>query len=245
MIRRRKTGNAIFLAILLACSASAIGFSSWLALPTANSADSNISTNVGDVNSEITIDDGIYYIFNSAYSFDYYEINNGSASEYVCTMPKIGFRLKVSPTIIENIIKNKNIDYPLYINFELSYSVNSNFDMFSNNETNTNTIVPSKLSFCLEKHPQYTFSSLDVISSYSYANNTGIGTISSKSLLYEDGELCLINFIKDLSLSSDYDSSSYIFLDVFYQFNILGSFDYQTFETLTLDFAISVNQKRS
>lgn len=29
MIRRRKTGNAIFLAILLTCSASAIGFSSW------------------------------------------------------------------------------------------------------------------------------------------------------------------------------------------------------------------------
>ena len=29
MIRRRKTGNAIFLAILLACSAGAIGFSSW------------------------------------------------------------------------------------------------------------------------------------------------------------------------------------------------------------------------
>lgn len=45
MIRRRKTGNAIFLAILLACSAGAIGFSSWIS----GTTNTNVNVNVGNV----------------------------------------------------------------------------------------------------------------------------------------------------------------------------------------------------
>ena len=46
MIRRRKTGNAIFLAILLTCSAGAIGFSSWLT--SSESVNSDINITIGD-----------------------------------------------------------------------------------------------------------------------------------------------------------------------------------------------------
>ena len=46
MNRRRKTGNAIFLAILLACSAGAIGFSSWLT--SSESVNSDINITIGD-----------------------------------------------------------------------------------------------------------------------------------------------------------------------------------------------------
>lgn len=46
MIRRRKTGNAIFLAILLTCSAGAIGFSSWLT--SFEGVNSDINITIGD-----------------------------------------------------------------------------------------------------------------------------------------------------------------------------------------------------
>ena len=48
MIRRRKTGNAIFLAILLACSAGAIGFSSWSSGEGVFGTSTDILTEVGN-----------------------------------------------------------------------------------------------------------------------------------------------------------------------------------------------------
>lgn len=54
-----------------------IGFSSWVSVNNYNS-NSDVNVNVGEVKENLTINEGIYYIFKSEYAFDYFKINKNN-----------------------------------------------------------------------------------------------------------------------------------------------------------------------
>ena len=118
MIRRRKTGNAIFLAILLACSAGAIGFSSWIFGDSSEikSDFSEIGVEIGDIDDFrdcIAIDEdkpngGIQPLLFCSAGF----VNSSSSSNSVPSSSTKGYLeidLKLNQTNIKSKISTSSI----------------------------------------------------------------------------------------------------------------------------------------
>ena len=214
-----------------------IGFSSWLVLPQAiNAGDVNVI--VGNIKGGSPIqEEGVFYRFQSEYAFKYFYKTNGTTNEYICNDPRLGFQVIVNSDTLTNAINN---DSPkpssLYIETSISYTSANDFDMFSNGSTNTNTVSPKKQIFSLMDRPEYTFESEDTECSYTHGSDGYKGTISAKTLLYEDGENSLLEFTKMFSLS-DQDT----IYNVYFPFEIKEGFSFEDYKGLTFD--ISVNLK--
>ena len=113
--------------------------------------------------------------------------------------------------------------------------------MFSNGSTNTNTVVPKKQIFSLTDRPEYTFESEDVECSYTHGSDGYKGTISARTLLYEDGENSLLEFTKTFSLS---DQNKDTFYNVYFPFEIKEGFSFENYKCLTFDISANLNIKR-
>ena len=61
-----------------------------------------------------------------------------------------------------------------------------------------------------------------------------------KTLLYKLNEVTLLEFVKNFA-----SSSGYVYLDVFYDFELLQSFDFEMYKTLNLSFGVSLYEARS
>lgn len=234
----RRIANTIIISTLLVASIASIGFSSWI-LGNSNN-EVSIDTSIGSVSENITISDGAFYIFNSQYAFDYYTFTDGTNNEYVSDNSRLGFKIKISPSIIEEQISNMERPGSLYIYTEIKYETTESFDMFTNLTSNINTKVPEYMKYCLSNNDSYYFYSEQVTSSF--GSNNGIYTclIQSKTLLYKLNEISLLEFIKNFA-----PSSGYTYLDVYYEFELLQDFDFDAYKTLNLSFAVSLYEARS
>lgn len=220
-----------------------LGFSSWAtSTQVTGGGSASITAQVGGVNQDITINDGVFYVFGSEYSFDYYGISDGTNTTYYCSKPRIGFQIKLSPTVLQSTIDGLTVKpSSLYINTEISYSSSSDFDFVS--VTNANATPPSYLECHLVKHPQYSFHSEEITTSYSQSGSSYLGKLSSKTLLYKSNDNSLLEFAKNLSMDADYDST-YIYFDCYYEFEVFPGFDFAAYQSLTLDYSISLQTRR-
>lgn len=230
--------------LLSLCSVSllTIGFSSWLVLPQA--------INVGDVNvivgnikgGSLIQEDGVFYRYKSEYAFKYFYKTNETTNEYICNDPRLGFQVIVNSDTLTNAINN---DSPkpssLYIETSISYTSANDFDMFSNGSTNTNTVSPKKQIFSLTDRPEYTFESEDTECSYTHGSDGYKGTISARTLLYEDGENSLLEFTKMFSLSDQNKNTIY---NVYFPFEIKEGFSFENYKGLTFDISVNLTVKR-
>ena len=219
-----------------------IGFSSWLVLPqTINAGDVNVI--VGNIKGGSPIqEEGVFYRFQSEYAFKYFYKTNGTTNEYICNDPRLGFQVIVNSDHLTNAI-NKDSPKPssLYIETSISYTSANDFDMFSNGSTNTNTVSPKKQIFSLMDRPEYTFESEDTECSYTHGSDGYKGTISAKTLLYEDGENSLLEFTKMFSLSDQNKDTIY---NVYFPFEIKEGFSFEDYKGLTFDISVNLTVKR-
>lgn len=111
--------------------------------------------------------------------------------------------------------------------------------MFSNESTNTNTVSPKKQIFSLIDRPEYTFESEDTECSYTHGSEGYKGTISARTLLYEDGENSLLEFTKMFSLSDQ--NTIY---NVYFPFEIKEGFSFKNYKGLTFDISVNLKVKR-
>ena len=236
----RRIANTIIISTLLVASIASIGFSSWLIGGSNSDNEINIDTSIGSVGENITINDGAFYIFNSQYAFDYYEFIDGINYEYFVANSKIGFKIKISPSIIEEQLSLISRTDSLYIYSMINYETTYDFDMFTNLESNSNTIAPKYLKYCLSNNNMYYFNSEQISSSFILKDNIYTCSIQSKTLLYKLNELTLLEFVKNFSSSSDYT-----YLDVFYEFEVKPNFNFDIYKTLNLSFSISLYEARS
>lgn len=236
----RRIANTIIISTLLVASIASIGFSSWLIGGSNSDNEINIDTSIGSVGENITIHDGAFYIFNSQYAFSYYAFTDGTSYEYVSTNSRLGFKIKISPSVIEEQISNISRPSSLYIYTEIKYETPNNFDMFTSLASNTNTRTPKYMKYCLSSNDQYYFYSEQVTSSYVINDGVYSCSIQSKTLLYKLNEVTLLEFVKNFA-----SSSGYVYLDVFYDFELLQSFDFEMYKTLNLSFGVSLYEARS
>ena len=236
----RRIANTIIISTLLVASIASIGFSSWLIGGSNSDNEVNIDTSIGSVGENITINDGAFYIFNSQYAFSYYVFTDGTSYEYVSTNSRLGFKIKISPSLIEEQISNISRPSSLYIYTEIKYETPNNFDMFTSLASNTNTRPPKYMKYCLSSNDQYYFYSEQVTSSYVINDGVYSCSIQSKTLLYKLNEVTLLEFVKNFA-----SSSGYVYLDVFYDFELLQSFDFEMYKTLNLSFGVSLYEARS
>lgn len=111
--------------------------------------------------------------------------------------------------------------------------------MFSNG--NANAIVPSEFVFSLEDNPEYVFKSNELQSSYSKGTEKNYGLISSRTLLYEEGENSLLEFTKTFSIKG---ADDYTFYNVYLPFELKDSFSFESYKTLLFTFSVSLNRQR-
>ena len=142
-------------------------------------------------------------------------------------------------TLTNAINKDSPKPSSLYIETSISYTSANDFDMFSNGSTNTNTVSPKKQIFSLMDRPEYTFESEDTECSYTHGSDGYKGTISAKTLLYEDGENSLLEFTKMFSLS-DQDT----IYNVYFPFEIKEGFSFDDYKGLTFDISVNLKVKR-
>ncbi len=209
-----------------------IGFSSWVSVNN-NSSNSDVNVNVGEVKENLTINEGIYYIFKSEYAFDYFKINKNNTDEYVCSSSNIGFKIKITLSkLIEaiNLLKTKPSN--LYIDININYQSDTNFDMFSLN--NENTIVNNTFIFSMIEKPEYTFNSLDISSSFINSK----GNINAKALLYSDTKISLLEFTQELTNKDD------TYFNVYLPFILKDNFSFIEYEKLSFNFSVSLNMIR-
>ena len=177
MIRRRKTGNAIFLAILLACSAGAIGFSSWSYGEGVFGTSTDILTEVG----------------NGYYTHDYITINQKnvgfkySNSGFVDSTGKIG---NVGNTIFSFKLLYSGINS---LNETQKSNLSFNFKFYYSSISSASNISISALSL------EYTNSSgmLKSINKTYVANSQ----ILSFNFVYSDMESTMLSNNMDMNLS--------------------------------------------
>ena len=219
-----------------------IGFSSWLVLPQAiNVGEVNVI--VGNIKGGSPIqEDGVFYRFKSEYAFKYFYKTNGTTNEYICNDPRLGFQVIVNSDTLTNAI-NKDSPKPssLYIETSISYTSVNDFDMFSNGSTNTNTVSPKKQIFSLMDRPEYIFESEATECSYTHGSDGYKGTISARTLLYEDGENSLLEFTKMFSLSDQNKDTIY---NVYFPFEIKEGFSFEDYKGLTFDISVNLTVKR-
>lgn len=221
------------------------GFSSWLLVGDSESTSVKVNTSIGNIKDNITINQGVYYIFKSEYLFEYFyktDIDTGE-NNYYCTNSKIGFKVKICPAELINAINSlSKKPSELYIDTQIQYKTVEEFDMFSNKATNTNTVTPNKMSFSLADKLEYTFFSDAVESNYMFADNENVGTIYARTLLFKEGENTLLEFTKNFSSKSE---SEYTYFDVYFPFQIKNSFSFDIYKNITFDFAVSLEVKRT
>lgn len=223
----------VFILTLVVFSLIGVGFSSYLIEGNNNSGKSDVNINVGEVNKNLTINDGIYYVFKSEYAFDYFKIDSGQNTEYVCTSSNIGFKVKITLSkLIEaiNLLKNKQSN--LYIDINISYQSNTNFDMFSTN--NENTIVNDAFIFSMIEKPKYIYKSLNIDSSFINSN----GNINARALLYSDSNVSLLDFTQELTNKED------IYFNVYLPFILKENFSFIEYEKLSFELSVSLNTIR-
>lgn len=218
-----------------------VGFSSWVTGSLgASNASANVVTSVGNVKENITIEDNIYYVFDSEYAFEYFSIVDGEKVQDVCTSSRLGFRIKLCSSQLEKAINQlKPKPSQLWIDINVSYETQNDFDMFSSD--NTNVVVPSEFVFSLEDNPEYTFKSNELQSSYSKRADKNYGLISSRTLLYEEGENSLLEFTKTFSIKGE---DEYTFYNVYLPFELKDSFFFESYKTLSFTFSVSLNRQR-
>lgn len=219
-----------------------LGFSSWMV-----SAESrkytvgNINVAVGNVKENLTISKGIFYIFKSEYAFKYFYKTDGTTNEYVCTEPRLGFKVKINPTeLSDEIQKLSPKPSQLYVDTRISYTTSADFDMVSG--SNTNAIAPGHLVYSLVDRPEYIFESENTACSYSHGSGDNTGSISARTLLYEDGENSLLEFTKNFSVKGQ---NEYTYFNVYLPFELKSGFSFEDYKNLTFDFSVSLNMRRT
>lgn len=207
---------------------------------TSPSSAGRVNVSVGNVKPNITIDEGIFYIFQSEYTFSYFYKTDGTTNEYFCKEPRLGFKIRINPdTLSSEIGKLSPKPSQLYVDTVISYTTTKNFDMVS--DGNPNTISPKHLVYSLVDRPEYTFESEDTVCSYHSSNNGNTGSVTARTLLYEDGENSLLEFTKSFSIQAE---SKDTYFNVFLPFELKNGFPFEDYKTLTFDFSISLNQQR-
>ena len=152
----------------------------------------------------------------------------------------MGFRIKLCSSQLEKAINQlKPKPLQLWIDINVSYETTKDFDMFSNG--NANAIVPSEFVFSLEDNPEYVFKSNELQSSYSKGTDKNYGLISSRTLLYEEGENSLLEFTKTFSIKG---ADEYTFYNVYLPFELKDSFSFESYKTLLFTFSVSLNRQR-
>ena len=226
------------LLLLSNISLVSVGFSSWITGSV--SALANIATSVGNVKDNITIEDNIYYVFDSEYAFEYFSIIDGENVQDVCTSTRLGFRIKLCASKLEKAISQLSPKpSQLWIDANVSYETTEDFDMFSSD--NVNAVVPSELVYSLEDNSEYVFKSAGLQSSYTREADKNYGSISSKTLLYEEGENSLLEFTKTFSIK---EAGEYTFYNVYLPFELKESFSFESYKALSFSFSVSLNQQR-
>ena len=229
------------LLLLSNISLASVGFSSWV---TGSSGSSHASTiivaSIGNVKDDITIENYIYYVFDSEYAFEYFSIVDGEDVRDICTSSRLGFRIKLCSSELEKAIaKLSPKPSELWIDINVSYETTDDFDMFSKN--NANAVVPSGFVFSLEENPEYVFASDELEASYSKGTDKNYGLIASRTLLFEEGENSLLEFTKTFSTKS---GTEYTFYNVYLPFELKDSFSFENYKKLSFSFSVSLNRQR-
>lgn len=231
-------GGLLFLSNI---SLISLGFSSWvIGAENQQYTIGNVIASVGDVKENITIKQGVFYIFKSEYAFNYYTITSGADKRYVCTQPRIGFQIKINPSELTSAINNlSSKPNQLFIDVALSYTTPNDFDMFSS--SNSNAVSPENLVFSLIDKPEYSFESEELSSSYTSGEGENTGTISSRTVLYKEGDNSLLEFTKTFSIKSE---NEYTYFDVYYPFELKDSFSFENYISLSFDWSVSLDWRR-
>ena len=129
-----------------------------------------------------------------------------------------------------NLLKTKPSN--LYIDININYQSDTNFDMFSLN--NENTIVNNTFIFSMIEKPEYTFNSLDISSSFINSK----GNINAKALLYSDTKISLLEFTQELTNKDD------TYFNVYLPFILKDNFPFVEYEKLSFNFSVSLNMIR-
>lgn len=199
-----------------------------------------VNVAVGNVKPNITINDGIYYIFKSEYTFSYFYKTDGTTNEYFCKEPRLGFKIRINPdTLSSEIGKLSPKPSQLYVDTVISYTTTKNFDMVSNG--NPNTVAPKHLVYSLVDRPEYTFESEDTVCSYHSSGDGNTGSITARTLLYEDGENSLLEFTKNFSIQ---EKNKDTYFNVFLPFELKKGFPFEDYKSLTFDFSVSLNTRK-
>ena len=106
---------------------------------------------------------------------------------------------------------------------------------------NTNAIAPGHLAYSLVDRPEYIFESENTACSYSHGSGDNTGSISARTLLYEDGENSLLEFTKMFSLSDQNKDTIY---NVYFPFEIKEGFSFEDYKGLTFDISVNLSVKR-
>lgn len=213
------------LTLLSSVSLVGTGFSSWyMSSQISDTATGSIT--VPAIEGDIP---GIYYISNSEYSFDYYQMDG----TYYFTTSSIGIKMKMNiPEFYNNLPSDKS-DVYLKLNLSYTYSGTSDLDIFSSN--NNYTTPPTKSRMSLVDLDSYYIDSEDIVTS-SYTNSNGYyHKLESKICAFS------LNKYSIYSLAKSYSINNIIYFWAEFNFDIKDSFNDIINEYKNLEFRLEFN----
>ena len=91
MIKQNRLIGGGLLLSLCNLALFSLGFSSWAtSTQVTGGGSASITAQVGGVNQDITINDGVFYVFGSEYSFDYYGISDDYSNVHYASESRRG-----------------------------------------------------------------------------------------------------------------------------------------------------------
>lgn len=213
------------LTLLSSVSLVGTGFSSWyMSCQISDTATGSIT--VPAIEGDIP---GIYYISNSEYSFDYYQMDG----IYYFTTSSIGIKMKMNiPEFYTNLPSDKS-DVYLKLNLSYTYSGSSDLDLFSSN--NSYTTPPTKSRMSLVDLDSYYIESEDIVSSSSSASGKNYHKLESKICAFS------LNKYSLYSLAKSYSTSNILYFWAEFNFEIKDSFTNIFNEYKNLEFRLEFN----